>query len=324
MTKVRITKDNRRFLDNPDTSLGGYLLYGDDLTSVEYGRVKILNALRNAGDRTTIRRLTTQPTGKRQGELVNGIKSSSLFTGVTVVWLDGVSDASFEAAKLALENWNHGDGCMLLTVGRVRNPPKLRKLFENSKRAAAIEVKEVRFNTAYVINSLKGINFARNEPTKDAAFLLLMAVQERLAPLVFEDVIEKIKLLKSNDDSQLKLCEAFACVPPEEDATMDHVLSLLLDNREDRLGPALRQVYRQGQNPVSVLISAQRRFQAIYNGRRTPFSYSLRWDISKIEDALVDLLDADRKLRSPGKVPEHAIVERVLTRISMMGKTDKC
>ena len=109
--------------------------------------------------------------------------------------------------------------------------------------------------------------------------------------------------------------------------------------RTQRISPALRQVYAQGQNPVALLIRAQREFRAIFSAASHPegakFGVSTlrppvfgprreqmirhvsNWGVIGAGKALRDLLSVDRLVRSEAKIPAKAAVERVFLRISL-------
>ncbi len=330
----------KRFFESPDVSRAGFLVYGPDPLLVAHGRDRIVKALLRTGSGTAFERAAAEQLGRNRDCLAVMIKAQGFFADRRVVCVDGAGDGAAEAASRALAARGQDDGWLLLTAGRLRPASKIRKLFETSDNAVAAPIYDASLSTQEVRGALETAGLRSIDA---AAMEDLSALGRNLAPQMFIQTVEKLALYKRGDDSPVQSAEVEACAPREEDGSLDELLSHVLEKRTAKIGPALRQVYSQGQNPVTVLIRAQREFCSIFYAasdpagpasgvaRLRPPVFGLRrsrmikhvshWGEHGAEAAVCHLISADRLVRSDSRTPARAVVERVLMRLSLLRTT---
>lgn len=329
--------DAKHFITKPDSSYAGFLVYGPDPLLVSYGRDKILQALLNSDERVGFERIVTDQLRRSQDALGTMIKAQGFFADRRVIAVDGANEGAVEAAKRTLEIRADDDGWLLLTAGRLRPASKLRKLFETHKKAVAVPIYDISFSPQEVKELLAAANLTQVDVQ---AMKDLVMLGRNLAPQMFLQTVEKIALYKGGDQEKMvQTADIEACTCREDDSSLDELIVDLVAQRTQKMAPALRQVYAQGQKPVALLIRAQREFRAIFSAASHPDGVSagvaaLRppvfgprrgqmirqvsdWGVVGSGKALRHLLSADQEIRSDAKVPAHAVVERVFMRIAL-------
>jgi DNA polymerase-3 subunit delta len=119
---------------------------------------------------------------------------------------------------------------------------------------------------------------------------------------------------------------------------VDDLLAAVTEGRRDRVAPLLGRLAAQGVGPVAVTIQAMRHFRALLTvasdpggvqaglgALRPPVGGARRqalaraaetWRRERIEDGLLSLVDLDLSLRSGGRGPDRAQLERVMMRLA--------
>lgn len=328
------TKD---FLKKPDFTCAGYLIYGPDSLLVSYGRDQLANRLLNSGSDIAFERVGSEKLTGNCELLASLIKAQGFFANRRVICVDGAGDGAVEAASIALKTHSEDDGWLLMTAGLLRPASKLRKLFEMTKNAVSAPI----YDASLTLQEVKEVvQSAGIEQINRDAMEDLTSLGRNLAPQLFAQTVEKISLYKFEDNSPLSSADIEACALRDEDGSIDDLMSFVLNQKPTEIGPALRQVYGRGQNPVTILIMAQREFRKIFSaacdsegavagvGRLKPPVFGPRraelirtvsqWGIKGAETALSHLIVADRQLRSSGGIPAQAVVERTLMRLSLL------
>ena len=329
--------DAKVFIARPDTACAGFLVYGPDPMLVAHARERIVNFLKASGD--GIRHQWAVAESLRGGaELLSlSLKSQDFFDERKVISVDKAGDGMAPAARMALDAHCEGDGWFVFTAGSLKPSSKLRQLFESNDRAAALPVYDAAMSAAEIQAALRNAGVTDVEA---AALSYLTSLGRELPPQSFAQMIEKLSLYKEGDGSPLRLEEAEACAPPSGDGSLNGLIDLVMDGKTAKVGPVLRQVYGNGHKPVEILIRARWSFRSLLSvaghadgpakgvsAMRPPLfgprrdrmlARARRWGASGAETALVQLLAADRELRSSVKIPEAASVERVLMRLSML------
>ena len=327
----------KAFTAKPDLSLGAILVYGPDPLLVSYGRDMILQNLLARETDTGHERIATDQLRRIPDALLTMIKAQGFFAGRQVISVEAANDLACEATKRALDGRADDDGWLLLSAGQLRPKSKLRKLFESHKRAMAVPIYDLSFSPREVRELLDKAHLKKIDAD---AMKDLETLGRNLAPQMFLQTVEKLRLYKRDQENdRVQTSDIEACTAREDDRSLDDLIADLVAQRTRRISPALRQVYARGQNPVALLIRAQREFRAIFSAASHPegpisgvatlrppvfgprreqmIRHVSKWGVIGAGGALRNLLSVDRIVRSEAKVPAQAAVERAFLRISM-------
>ncbi len=331
-------REAKRFLDRPDPSTAGILIYGPEPLLVVHGRDRIVGALAGKGSGNGCDRVPADSLGKNPEELASMIKSEGLFVERRVVCVEGGNDRVTAAAAAALRAHSKGDGWLVVTAGQLRPAAKLRKLFETSDNAVSLPIYDSALSPPEVRSALDGAGLREID---GSAMQDLVCLGRDLPPQVFAQTVAKLALFKAGDDTPVRSEDLEACAPPAGDGSLEGLLSHVIEQRPPDVGPAFRQAIGNGHSPVAILIRARREFRSLFTAASNPngavtgvakllppvlgprrermLRHISKWGGAGAETALGHLLSADRQLRAAGsRAPAAASVERVLTRLSMM------
>ena len=331
-------RDAKSFLDQPDASKAGILIYGPEPMLVIHSRDRIAGALADNDSGIVCERVAADSLGNNPETLASMIKSEGLFAERRVICVEGGNDRVAAAASAALRAHSEGDGWLVITAGQLRPAAKLRKLFETSDNAVALPIYDAALSPREVRSAL---DEAGLRDVNDSALQDLVSLGTDLPPQIFAQTVAKLTLYKAGDDTPVQSEDVEACAPPMGDGSLDGLISHVIEQRPPEVGPALRQAIGNGHSPVSILIRARREFRSLFTAASDPngaakgvarlrppvlgprrdrmLRHISNWGESGAEAALGHLLAADRRLRAAGsKAPAAASVERVLMRLSMM------
>ena len=339
MVSVKLyARDAKRFLDQPDTAKAGVLIYGPDPMLVINGRDRIIGALAGRHSGVACDRVPADSLGNSPEKLVSMIKSEGFFAERRVICVDGGSDRVAAAASAALRDHADGDGWLVITAGQLRPASKLRKLFESSDNAVALPIYDAALSPLEVRSALDAAGLREID---DSAMQDLVSLGNDLPPQFFAQTVAKLALLKAGDATPVRSEDVEASAPPMGDGSLEGLLSHVIEQRPQEVGLALRQAIGNGHSPISILIRARREYRSLFTAASDPGGAAKgvarlrppvlgprrdrmlrqisKWGAAGAETALVNLLAADRQLRTAGsRAPAAASVERVLMRLSMM------
>lgn len=317
--------------------MAGFLIYGPDPLLVSYGRDRLVKNILASGSDIAFERVPVEKVAQDREFLSSELKAQGFFSNRRVICVDGAGDSAVQAATIALNSRTEEDGWLLMTAGQLRVASKLRKLFETNSNAVSAPIYDASLSKNEVQDALKyaGLTEIHREAMED-----LLALGRNLAPQFFDQTVEKLSLYKLEDNTPLSQSDIEECATRDEDGSLNGLLNLVLEQKSASIGPALRQVYGQGQNPVTLLIMAQREFRQIMSATCDPdgtiagvnklrppvfgprreqmIRYAQLWGTRGAEMAITSLIAADRLVRAAGAVSQHAIVERTLMRLSLL------
>jgi len=329
------------YLRKPDPTHAGLLIFGADPMRVATHRQTVISALvgPQGEDEMRLTRIAASDLRKDPALLGDAIKAQGFFPGHRVAFVEDAGDGLAKVVAAALEDWQPGDAQIVVTAGQLAAKSALRKVFEGHQQTVAIGIYDDPPTLSDIEESLAAAGIAR--PERDEMDTL-MALASSLEPGDFRQTIEKVSLFKLGDTAPLTISDVMANAPQSAEVDVDDVLDVVASGRANDLGPVLRNLYAQGVTPVTLSIGAMRHFRRLHmvasdSGGASAGVAKLRppvfgprrqkterqasqWGRARLERALTALTDTDLQLRSTGKAPQRALLERTLIRLAMMAR----
>lgn len=330
-----------RFLSAPDAKAPALLIYGQDSDRVARRRAQIALAVGGPDADADMRltRMMGAEARKDPAALTDAMKATGFFPGQRLLIVEEAADGLTKALQQTLDDWEDGDAMMIVTAGNLSPRSSLRKLFETHKTALCLPVYRDPPSRAQIEAALAKAGL-HNVPTQALADLTQLAQSQE--PGDFDQTLEKLALYKLGDDDPVNAEDIAACAPATTEASVDQALDLVVSSSTGQLAQMFARLSAQGIAPTSICIAAERQFRTLHalavhpDGpdtaasrvrpplfgprRATMVREARRWGRDRLERALSMLLEADMQLRSSTPVPAGAMLERVLIRISMLGK----
>lgn len=313
------------------------LVTGEDGARVAEARSTLVRALvgPEAEAEMRLERITAAELRRDGTLLLDAIKAVGFFPGPRAVLVEDATDGLAPAAASALDAWAAADARLVVTGTGLAAKGALRKLFEGRRDAAAITLYDDPLTEAEVGDLLREAGLSRIEPAAREEISLLA---QTLTPGDFRGLVERLSLHQIGAEGPLAAAAVIALAPQGGEAEVDDLLAAVTEGRRDRVAPLLARLAAEGVGPVAVAIQALRHMRALLavasdpNGiqaglsalrppaggaRRQALSKAAEsWRREKIEDALRALVELDLELRSGGRLPDHALLERVLIRLA--------
>lgn len=336
------TRDAAAYFARPDPTKAGLLIYGADAMRVALRRQEVVAALLGPKGEEEMRlsRLSGAELRKDPAVVVDALKSPSFFPGLRVVFVEDAADGTAPMLAAALQDWQPGDGTLVVTAGQLNARSALRKLFENDKNALAVGLFDDPPSQAEIEAQLSRSGLSNIDRSGMEA---LIALGRSLDPGDFRQLLEKITLYKLGDDAALTAQDVAALAPTSTEADVDDILNVVAEGKPFDIGPVMARLAAQGAQPVTLLIMALRHFRSLHAAASDPGGVSQGiararppifgprrdrmqrqaqgWGARKLEQALQMILDTDLTLRSAGQTaPQMALVERTFIRLAMLAR----
>lgn len=334
-------RDATRFFDKPDTGGAGALLFGADAMQVSLKRRKLVDAIvgPNAGDEMRLTRLSGQELNRDPAALLDAVKAVGFFPGPRAVLVEGAGDGLAGCLTTTFSEWLPGDAQIVVTAGNLTPRSKLRKLFETSKTVFAIGIYSDPPGREEIVASLRkyGIEQVPHDVMVD-----LETLARTLDPGGFGQFLEKLALFKRGDSTPLTVRDVVDCAPVQPGAEAQALVNLAADGKADELAREFARLGPQGATATGLSIAAARHFRTlhaaaldpggpdtalararppVFGPRRSRMAAQVRkLGVTKIETALVQIMDAELRLRSGRPTPGLALVERLFVRISRLNR----
>ncbi len=319
---------------------GGFaaiLLYGTEPLRIAAKRKAALDGLLgpNAEEDMRLTRMHAADVRKDPASLIDAIKAVGFFPGARGVLVEDAGDALAPALLAALEDWSEGDAVIVITAGSLKKTSKLRKGYEASKIAHALGVYNDPPTRAEVEAAMAKAGLRDVAPDAAEALGSLAQLSE---PGDFAQMLDKLALYCL--DQQVSVEDVRECAPAAFEAVLDDAIHAVAEGQVAQIGPQLQRLVGQGMGATTICIATARHFRQlhaiasheggadagfqrmrppIYGPRRDRMARQVRgWGSARLEDALGVLVETDLDLRSSKELPQMALLERKLMRISLM------
>ena len=273
---------------------------------------------------------------RRDGALLlDSLKAVGFFPGPRAVLVEDATDGLAPSVASALDAWTPADARLVVTGTGLNAKGALRKLVEGRRDSVAITLYDDPPTEAEIDGMLREAGLARID---SAAREELSGLAQSLTPGDFRGLVERLSLYQAGAPEPLVVGPVLALAPQAGEADVDELLAAVTGGRRDRIAPLMTRLAAEGVGPVTVAIQALRHMRTLLavasdpNGvqaglaalrppvggaRRQALSRAAEsWRRDRIEDALMALVGLDLELRSGSKVPDRALLERVLIRLA--------
>jgi DNA polymerase-3 subunit delta len=335
-------RDANGFFRNPDPRAAGLLICGEDTMRVAMKRQEVIaNIVGPEGEaEMRLTRMNGAELRKDPARLLDATREQGFFPGRRAVLVEEATDGLAKIFGTALKEWREGDAQIIATAGQLTTKSALRKLFEAAPNAYAAALYNDPMGRAEIEAELNRAGLRDISPDAMGA---LEALARGLTPGDFRQTLEKIALYKLDDPAPLTPAEVDINAPASIEAEIDEIFHVLAEGRSDQIAPVMQRLSAQGVLPVTLLIMGARHFRTLFaiasahggpaqgiQQLRPPvfgprrdrmLRQAQRWNVSRLEEALTVLMDADLKLRSAGqKAPALALVERAFVRLAYLAR----
>jgi DNA polymerase-3 subunit delta len=270
-------------------------------------------------------------------QLADAARAQGFFPGPRVAFVEDATDGLAPVIEAAMADWRPGDAHLVVTAGQLAAKSALRKLFESHPAAHALGLYDDPPSREEIAAALTAAGLADIDR---AAMADLTALAQSLDPGDFRQTVEKLALYKRGDPTPVTPADVAAVAPTSTEADLDEVIDIVAEGRAAEIGPLLRRLEAQGATAVGLCIAATRHFRMLHAAAADPegparavararVSHKRKdrvtrqaqsWGAVKAGEAIHLLTDADLTLRSSSRAPDHALVERTLIRLAMLGK----
>ena len=324
-------REANAYFAKPDPDKTGLLIFGGDAMRVALKRQEVLRALlgETAEEEMRLTRMQAADLRRDPAMLLDAVKAVGFFPGPRAVFVEEANDTVAQIVTEALADWQPGDAQIVVTGGDLKKTSKLRKAFETHPRAHAAAIYDNPPDRAEIEGLLAEAGLT---PSADA-MMGLVDLARAIDPGDFRQKVEKLRLYKLTDKTELTPQDIAACAPTSTEADVDDILHVVAEARAAEIGPVMSKLQAQGVNAVTLTIMAIRHFRTLYRVAASPGApiYGVRdrdrvarqaksWGAPKLETALSVLVDTDLTLRSAAQTaPGIALVERAFIRLAMLG-----
>ncbi len=332
-------RDAQAFFRKPDATGAGVLIHGADASRVSlHGKEVAEKLLGPAGaDEMRLTRLSAGEIRRDPAVLQDALKAQGFFPGQRVVLVEDGGDGIAKAAGAALDDWQQGDGFLIVLAGALPPRSSLRKLFEGAANARTAPVYDEPPGRADIEAALKAAGIGRIEPAALDDLVALGRVSDMGS---FRKALESLALYKYGDETPVTSEDILAVFPQLAEAGVDEVVALAADGAVEPLSAALSRLAAQGVGPGTISLTLARYFRLllaaasdprgpdqalararppVFGPRRDRLARQARnWSAQELEKIVPALTDLEMSLRSSKPVPDRAAVERVLMRIAFI------
>ncbi len=319
-------KELASFRDRPDERFGAALIWGPDSVEVSRWRDRVRQALIGEAAEADmgIERIAPADARRDPAALADSLNEIGFFGGKRLVVVESATDATTDALAAALQAVRPGAAFLLVTAAALPGRSRLRKLFEESRGAAAVSVRDRATDRASLAASLA----ADGIEADGEAIARLSALAPELDGAAIDDLVSRALLhAEGRGAARMAVEDIEACAPLALSGAADRIVEDVLLFRLDGFGARFRRLEAQGVSPSSVVAAATRALRRLLEaetgasgrfggGPNLPEEAARRWNSKRIQWGLAALLDVERALRASPAVAPHALVERTLLRLA--------
>ena len=344
-------KDIAALLAKRDERYKAVLIYGPDGGLVrERSNTLAKQIVDDLTDPFNFIELSESDLKETPSRLADEAAALSFTGGERVVRVTGSGEPITASSKLLLSSLEAEtfvpNALTIVEAGELRKTAGLRKLFENSKIAAAIACYEdstldLRQLITDTLNS-ENLSISRD----GLEFFAANLGQDRG---ISKAEIEKLILYKGTKEqregqAEISLEDVKTCLTDATQDTTFDIPSLSASGETQKLSRALQRAETTGTSPVTILIFLQRHFNRLHTvqsfvsdgmardaaikklrppiffAQQRNFENQLRkWPLVRLEKAITDLLETEHAAKQTG-APQQELIERAALRLSVMAK----
>jgi len=332
------TRSADRFCENPQSDIAGILIYGDNQGLAEERAARLHTALLGPDpDPIQITDVTVAKMKEIPSVLADEVRSRSLLGDRRVVRLRDNNAQIAKALPEVLASAEPGDAVIIMTSGNLAPRDKVRKLFEDHPRAAAIP--------CYADDNASMERFV-GQFLNDRGVLVDGSVRGYLAGQLGSDrqvarrELEKLALYSVDLGRDVTIEDVAQIIDEGESLQLNDVSFAVFGGDQLRLEQSLNRLFQAVTNPIVILMAVTRHAQRLHlldagqhNGLsveqaakalRPPLFFKdkqaflgqgQRWRGKRIVQALEILRDAEIDCKTTG-YPAEAVTRRALMRIA--------
>ena len=315
------------------------LLHGEPDSKIirKYESIKEKLLGENAEKEMRLTELSGAEVRKDKSLVLDAIKAIGFFPGPRLVFIKNGTDSLSDVAHEIISEYQTGNTYLIIAAKRLNTRSKLRKLFESSKTAISIGVYPDPLTDQEIEMAIEKVGI-QNIEVEAIKNLKLLAKSTDLNE--FEQLLEKIILYKINDNTPISSQDISKCLNFSAEIELEDLINKICEGNTKDLSPLLLRLNTKGQNPTSTYIIINQYFKnlhmlaiqpsnieqtlssirpPVFGARRSKLiSNSKNWGVQRLENALALLHKSGLALRSSKSIPQHAIIDRTLIKISMM------
>ncbi|RMH50696.1 MAG: DNA polymerase III subunit delta [Alphaproteobacteria bacterium] len=313
----------------------GLLIHGPDPVAVDLSRDEAVSALLGPGAEAEMRlqRIDAAALRGDPAALQDALHARGFFPGPRAVVVEGAGDGLADLVAAALGNVTPGeDAFLLVTATRLPARSRLRRLFEQARDAAALQLFDDPPGRAEVERILAGAG--ASAATREAV--------EMLATLARDIDAGSLRQLCAavvlHGGGRVGAEDVAALAPQALEAGLDSAIAAAAEGRGALLARQMARLDAQGVAPTALCVAAGRHFRAlltaacdpggpeaglerlrppVYGPRRAAMLAQIRrLGPAGIEAALRLVHATDLALRSGAEIPARALVGAALMRIA--------
>lgn len=315
------------FCRAPDPAVIAVLLYGSDAGLVALRRQELVRSV-TEGDEMRLTRLDAAEARKDPAAIDEAARARGFFPGRRVVLIERATDGLAKPLATILEAVEPEDALLVVEADSLPARSALRKLFETGRTLAAVALWPEPPDAGELGRRLRAAGLGAGLTAEAEADLVEAASVMDAGPL--EQLIQTLAVYGLDREEPLGADELAALLPARAESGTDRLIAAVAAGEVGTLGPVVRRLVAAGVTPTTMLIQTGRHFRQLLGlaARNGPAprgrvgermaAEARRWGTARLERAVRTLYAADRTLRSPGRRPDLAMVERALIRVAMM------
>ena len=291
-------------------------------------------------DDLRITRVDAATARKDAAAVGDALREQGFFPGRRVVLIEGLTDGAAKPLATAFDGLTAEDAFLIGTADALPARSALRKMFEGDGALVALQLFADAMEPGDVEPALRNRGMTCGlEP--DASALLAMAAAG-LDHGSMERMLDLVAIFGLGRETPVGLEEVERLLPAGLSGNTDAFIAAVAGGQPDRIGPLLRRLAAEGEQPVGLGLSLQRHFRQlltaasapggpqsglaalrppVWGPRRDQMQGQLRrWTASRLEQACRILFETDARLRSGEAAPAMAVLERCALRLAIMGR----
>lgn len=335
------------FLQKPNPDIFGVLLFGPELGLIkERAQILAKTVVENLNDPFCISSISSSEIKANPPLLCDQAAQLTMTGGKRVIFVSEANDSITNIFKDLL-NTSNSQTLVVAQAGSLTPRSSLRKLFEQSKKGAAIGCYEDDTNTlrSVIKETLEHLDITI---TDDAlAYLTGNLGSNRLLTRGEIEKLATYVITQYNEKKEVTLNDAMACIGDSSAISLDLVVYAATDGNLQALDKLIRKAFEDGTQPVGIIRAVQRQLQnlhfviskvetglplekalalirppIIFKYKKQFQSQVLQWKKANIIKVLDLLMEAEINCKSTG-FPANSGCHRALMRVAQTARLQK-